>query len=170
MQKCLCPKCGKILGGKACKKKGHEYFYYYCRDCKLNIKETEIERGFKEVVDQLTEYDSIVNQFFVPMVIKNFDEPREKIYKEIDVQKQRLERAKLAYVDGAFTLDDYKVKAKNIEDTIKSLEEKISNADKFEVFNYSAKDILVSRDVAFLNSKIHPEEYQERINEELMNN
>ena len=162
LQKCLCPKCGKILGGKACKKKGHEYFYYYCRDCKLNIKESEIERGFKEVVDQLTEYDSIVNQFFVPMVIKNFDEPREKIYKEIDVQKQRLERAKLAYVDGAFTLDDYKVKAKNIEDTIKSLEEKISNADKFEVFNYSAKDILVSRDVAFLNSKIHPEEYQER--------
>ena len=163
LQKCLCPKCGKILGGKACKKKGHEYFYYYCRDCKLNIKETEIERGFKEVVDQLTEYDSIVNQFFVPMVIKNFDEPKEKIYKEIDVQKQRLERAKLAYVDGAFTLDDYKAKAKAIEDTIKSLEEKISNADKFEVFNYSAKDILVSRDVAFLNSKIHPEEYQERI-------
>ena len=50
---------------KLVKKKGHEYFYYYCRDCKLNIKETEIERGFKEVVDQLTEYDSIVNQFFV---------------------------------------------------------------------------------------------------------
>lgn len=163
LQKCLCPKCGKILGGKACKKKGHEYFYYYCRDCKLNIKETEIERGFKEVVDQLTEYDSIVNQFFVPMVIKNFDEPREKIYKEIDTQKQRLERAKLAYVDGAFSLDDYKAKAKTIEDTIKTLEEKISNADKFEVFNYSAKDILISRDVAFLNSKIHPEEYQERI-------
>ena len=163
LQKCLCPKCGKILGGKACKKKGHEYFYYYCRDCKLNIKESEIERGFKEAVDQLTEYDSIVNQFFVPMIIKNFDEPREKIYKEIDTQKQRLERAKLAYVDGAFSLDDYKAKAKTIEDTIKTLEEKISNADKFEVFNYSAKDILISRDVAFLNSKIHPEEYQERI-------
>lgn len=163
LQKCLCPKCGKILGGKACKKKGHEYFYYYCRDCKLNIKETEIERGFKEVVDQLTEYDSIINQFFVPMIIKNFDEPRDKIYKEIETQKQRLERAKLAYVVGAFSLDDYKAKAKTIEDTIKTLEEKISNADKFEVFNYSAKDILISRDVAFLNSKIHPEEYQERI-------
>ncbi len=163
LQKCLCPKCGRILGGKACKKKGNEYFYYYCRDCKLNIKESEIERGFKEVVDQLTEYDSIVNQFFVPMVIKNFDEPRDKIYKEINTQKQRLERAKLAYVDGAFTLDDYKAKAKIIEDTIKSLEEKINTADKFEVFNYSAKDILISRDVAFINSKLHPEEYQERI-------
>ena len=100
---------------------------------------------------------------FSNAIVKRDRETLRKIYKEIDVQKQRLERAKLAYVDGAFTLDDYKVKAKNIEDTIKSLEEKISNADKFEAFNYSAKDILVSRDVAFLNSKIHPEEYQERI-------
>ena len=97
------------------------------------------------------------------MIIKNFDEPRDKIYKEINTQKQRLERAKLAYVDGAFTLDDYKAKAKIIEDTIKSLEEKINTADKFEVFNYSAKDILISRDIAFINSKLHPEEYQERI-------
>ncbi len=87
------------------------------------------------------------------MIIKNFDEPRDKIYKEINTQKQRLERAKLAYVDGAFTLDDYKAKAKIIEDTIKSLEEKINTADKFEVFNYSAKDILISRDIAFINSK-----------------
>jgi len=34
LQKLLCPKCGKILGGKVSKKKGHEYFYYYCRDLK----------------------------------------------------------------------------------------------------------------------------------------
>ena len=40
---------------------------------------------------------------------------------------------------------------------------KINTADKFEVFNYSAKDILISRDIAFINSKLHPEEYQERI-------
>lgn len=56
-----------------------------------------------------------------------------------------------------------KFQAKIIEDTIKSLEEKINTADKFEVFNYSAKDILISRDIAFINSKLHPDEYQERI-------
>ena len=97
LQKLLCPKCGKILGGKASKKKGHEYFYYYCRDCKLTVKEKDVEEHFKTFVDELTEYDSIVNQFFVPMIIKNFDEPRENITKEIETQKARLERAKLAY-------------------------------------------------------------------------
>ena len=93
LQKLLCPKCGKILGGKASKKKGHEYFYYYCRDCKLTVKEKDVEDHFKTFVDELTEYDSIVNQFFLPMVIKNFDEPRENITKEIEIQKARLERA-----------------------------------------------------------------------------
>lgn len=46
LQKLRCPKCGKILGGKATKKKGNEYYYYYCRDCKLNIKESIIEKTF----------------------------------------------------------------------------------------------------------------------------
>ena len=43
LQKLKCPKCGRILGGKATtKKNGNAYFYYYCRDCKLNIKESEV--------------------------------------------------------------------------------------------------------------------------------
>ena len=163
LQKLLCPKCGKILGGKASKKKGHEYFYYYCRDCKLTVKEKDVEEHFKTFVDELTEYDSIVNQFFVPMIIKNFDEPRENITKEIETQKARLERAKLAYVDGAFSLDDYKEKAKQIEDTIEMLQDKINTADKCDTFTYSAKDILVARDIAFINKGIHPEEYDRQM-------
>ena len=163
LQKLLCPKCGKILGGKASKKKGHEYFYYYCRDCKITIKEKDIEEHFKTFVDELTEYDSIVNQFFIPMIIKNFDEPRENINKEIETQKARLDRAKLAYVDGAFSLDDYKQKAKQIEDTIQMLQDKINTADKCDTFTYSAKDILVARDIAFLNKGIHPEKYDRQM-------
>ena len=163
LQKLLCPKCNKILGGKASKKKGHEYFYYYCRDCKITIKEKDIEEQFKTFVDELNEYDSIVNQFFIPMIIKNFDEPKEKINKEINTQKQRLERAKLAYVDGAFSLEDYKEKAKQIENTIKILQDKIDESDKYDTFTYSAKDILLARDIAFINKEIHKEEYEKQI-------
>ena len=89
VQKILCPKCGKIMGGKATKKKGRDYYYYYCRDCKMNLKESVIEDYFKEFMDEIIEYDSIVNQFFLPMVIKNFDEPRDTIKKEIETQKAR---------------------------------------------------------------------------------
>lgn len=64
---------------------------------------------------------------------------KRKIYKEIDIQKQRILKIRINYQ-----------------------EEKISNVGKFKVFNYSAKNTLVSRDADFLNSKIHLEEYQEK--------
>ena len=79
----------------------------------------------------------------------------EQQQQEIETQKARLERAKLAYVDGAFSLDDYKEKAKQIEDTIEMLQDKINTADKCDTFTYSAKDILVARDIAFINKEIH---------------
>ena len=43
MQKLKCPKCKRILGGKATtKKNNNSYYYYYCNDCKITYKENEI--------------------------------------------------------------------------------------------------------------------------------
>jgi len=40
IQKSKCPKCSRILGGKATTKKNENtYFYYYCNDCKIEFKE-----------------------------------------------------------------------------------------------------------------------------------
>jgi len=160
LQKLICPKCGKILGGKATKKKGHEYFYYYCNHCKVYIKENIIEKHFDKFIDELVEYDSIVNQFFIPLIIKNFDEPRAKIKNEIETQKAKLERVKTAYIDGVFTLDDYKIKSKQIENTIQMLESKIEEADKYDIYSYSPSDILLTRDIAYINQNIYPKEFE----------
>ena len=84
LQKVRCPHCNRILGGKASQKQnGSVYYYYYCHDCKINIKEKEIEDYFNDFVDELVEYDSVVNQFFMPMIKSKFDEPIEKIKIEI---------------------------------------------------------------------------------------
>ena len=163
LQKLKCPKCGKTLGGKANKKKGKEYYYYYCRDCKLNLKESIVENHFLNFMDDIVEYDSIVNQFFLPMIIKNFDEPRENINKEIERQNARLERLKVAYLDGSFSLDDFKEKSKTIETTIKELQDKIDESDKCEYFNYTPKDILLKRDIDFISKGLMPDEYSARV-------
>ena len=43
LQKLSCPTCGRILGGKATRKKnGNEYYYYHCMFCKNNINHTKI--------------------------------------------------------------------------------------------------------------------------------
>ena len=72
LQKLKCPKCNRILGGKATtKKNGKTYFYYYCNDCKVQFKESLINEYFEQFIDELTEYDSVVNQFFLPMIKQN---------------------------------------------------------------------------------------------------
>ena len=60
LQKLCCPKCGRILGGKATTKKNGNS-YYYCNDYKITIKEKMIEEYFDSFIDSLVEYDSVVN-------------------------------------------------------------------------------------------------------------
>ena len=82
LQKLTCPKCKRILGGKATtKKNGNSYYYYYCHDCKISFKESEIEKTIDEYMDSIVEYDSIVNQYFLPMIKQKIENPKEELKK-----------------------------------------------------------------------------------------
>ena len=109
LQKIQCPKCNRILGGKTTtKKNGKTYYYYYCNDCKLQFKENVITEFFNQFISELVEYDSVVNQFFLPMIKQKFDEPKEQLEKEIRNQNNKLERIKKAYINGVFDVKEYK--------------------------------------------------------------
>ena len=126
LQKLRCPKCGRVLGGKATtKKNGNAYFYYYCNDCKIEFKEKVINDYFNQFISELVEYDSVVNQFFLPMIKQKFDEPKEQLEKEINEQKVKLERIKKAYIYGAFEVQEYKEEKKIVENAITELENKL---------------------------------------------
>lgn len=85
----------RILGGKATtKKNGKTYFYYYCNNCKVQFKENVINEYFEQFIDELTEYDSVVNQFFLPMIKQKFDEPKEQLEKEINIRNLNLKGLK----------------------------------------------------------------------------
>ena len=144
LQKLKCPKCGRILGGKATtKKNGNTYFYYYCNDCKIEFKEKIINDYFSQFIDELTEYDSVVNQFFLPMIKQKFDEPKEQLEKEINEQKNRLERIKRAYINGVFELKEYNEEKKIVEKAISELESKLDTTDCVEELRFTPKDILL---------------------------
>lgn len=97
LQKLKCPKCGRILGGKATtKKNGCTYYYYSCHDCKVHLKESVVDKFFSQFIDELVEYDSVVNQFFLPMIRQKFDEPKQQLEKELNSQNNKLERIKKA--------------------------------------------------------------------------
>ncbi len=163
LQKLKCPKCNRILGGKATtKKNGKTYFYYYCNDCKIQVKENVINEYFEQFIDELTEYDSVVNQFFLPMIKQKFDEPKEQLEKEINNQKSKLERIKKAYINGAFELKEYNEEKHIVEKTIVELEEKLNITDYTEELKLTPKDILLKRDIDFINKIKLDKEYQEK--------
>ena len=163
LQKLKCPKCGRILGGKATtKKNGKSYFYYYCTDCKIEFKEKLINDYFNQFIAELTQYDEVVNQFFLPMIKQKFDEPKEQLEKEINNQKNKLERIKKAYINGVFELKEYNEEKKIIEKAITELETKLDTTDSVEELRFTPKDILLKRDIDFINKIKLDKEYQAR--------
>ena len=163
LQKLKCPKCNRLLGGKATtKKNGNAYFYYYCNDCKVEFKEQKINEYFDKFIDELTQYDSVVNQFFLPMIKQKFDEPKEQIEKEIVIQQNKLERIKKAYINGVFDLKEYNEEKKIVEKAVLELKNKLDNTDCAEELRFTPKDILLKRDIDFINKLKLDKEYKER--------
>ena len=163
LQKLKCLKCNRILGGKATtKKNGNTYFYYYCNDCKIEFKEKIINDYFNQFISELVEYDSVVNQFFLPMIKQKFDEPKEQLEKEIKEQKAKLERIKKAYINGAFEVQEYKEEKKIVEKAIAELENKLETTNCTEELRFTPKDILLKRDIDFINKVKLDKEYQAR--------
>ena len=159
MQKLKCPKCKRILGGKATtKKNGNSYYYYYCHDCKISFKESEIEKTIDEYMDSIVEYDSIVNQYFLPMIKQKIENPKEELEKELKSQKSKFDRIREAYINEVFTLKEYneeisdlRYELDNKDNEISSLKSKIKELkDSLEYW----KDKF-QRVVKFIHDKIH---------------
>ena len=163
LQKLRCPKCNRILGGKATQKKnGNIYYYYYCHDCKINFKESLVEEYFNDFVNELVEYDSVVNQFFLPMIKQKFDEPQEELKKDINKQKDKLERIKRAYINGVFSLEEYNDERKLVESALGKLQNELDEATSCETLNFTPQDILLKRDIDYINKVKLEKEYKER--------
>ena len=163
LQKLKCPKCNRILGGKATtKKNGKPYFYYYCNDCKISFKENLINEYFNQFINELVEYDSVVNQFFLPMIRQKFDEPKEELEKEIIKQNEKLERIRKAYINGVFELDVYNKEKSIVENAISNLQSELDSTDCVEELRFTPRDILLKRDIDFINKIKLNKEYQEK--------
>lgn len=163
LQKIRCPRCNNLMGGKATKKKnGNVYYYYYCNDCKFNLKENVIEEYFENFINEIVEYDSVVNQFFLPMIKQKFDEPKELLEKELDKQNAKLDRIRKAYISGAFDLEEYNAEKKIVDEAISKIQSELNTTNITEELKFTPQDILLKRDIDFINKVKLKDEYKER--------
>ena len=153
LQKLRCPKCGRILAGGATHKVKADkwYFYYRCEDCKNNIKEETIENSVKKLLSDILEYDNVVNEFFLPVLKSKIDNPKEQLEKELKSLNNKKERIRKAYIDALFSEEEYKNESKIIQNQIELINSKLLENSQAEQLNFTIDDILLKRDMDFIN-------------------
>ena len=160
LQKLRCPKCGRILGGNATRKKnGKVYYYYQCNVCKITIKETKIEDAVKILLADILGYDNVVNEFFLPVLKSKIEKPKEELSKELKKLNNKKERIKKAYIDSLFTEEEFKEETKIIENQIELINSKLLENEQAEQLNFTVDDILLKRDMDFINKVKLPISY-----------
>ena len=160
LQKLRCPKCGRILGGNATRKKnGKVYYYYQCNTCKITIKEIKIEDAVKRLLADILEYDNVVNEFFLPVLKSKIENPKEELGKELKKLNNKKERIKKAYIDSLFTEEEFKEETKIIEEQVKLINSKLLENEQAEQLNFTIDDILLKRDMDFINKVKLPISY-----------
>ena len=152
LQKLKCPKCGRILGGKATtKKNGKSYFYYYCNDCKIEFKEKLINDYVNEFIAELTQYDEVVNQFFLPMIKQKFDnlKPAKFNKNNMAISNEDVEKIK------NFTKDvkDTTKTVRSVNDLNISIRDFEHSAFEIEKENYLLKYQIEEKDKEIYNLK-----------------
>lgn len=160
LQKLRCPKCGRILGGNATRKKnGKVYYYYQCNVCKITIKETKIEDAVKILLADILGCDNVVNEFFLPVLKSKIEKPKEELSKELKKLNNKKERIKKAYIDSLFTEEEFKEETKIIENQIELINSKLLENEQAEQLNFTVDDILLKRDMDFINKVKLPISY-----------
>ena len=161
LQKLKCPKCGRILAGGASHKLKSDkwYFYYRCEDCKNNIKEDTIEDSVKTLLADILEYDNVVNEFFLPVLKSKLNDPKEQYEKELKSLNNKKERIRKAYIDSVFTEEEYKKESKTIDSQIEFVNSKLLENSQSEQLNFTIEDILLKRDMDFINKVKLPMSY-----------
>lgn len=153
LQKLKCPKCGRILAGGATHKVKNDkwYFYYRCEDCKNNIKENKIEEAIMHILNDVFEYDSVVNEFFLPVLKNKLENPKDELEEGIKKLNNKKKRLKEGFVNELFTIKEFKEETEKIDNLIKDLEEKIISNQQAEQLNFTVDDILLKRDMDYIN-------------------
>ena len=161
LQKLKCPKCARILAGGASHKLKSDkwYFYYRCEDCKNNIKEEVIETSVKTLLADILEYDNVVNEFFLPVLKSKLNDPKEQYEKELKSLNNKKERIRKAYIDSLFTEEEYKQESKTIDSQIEFVNSKLLENSQAEQLNFTTEDILLKRDMDFINKVKLPISY-----------
>lgn len=133
MQKMLCPKCHKIMGGESSTSgTGDKHIYYKCNCCKKRISEKKIEKELMKFLNDMLDFFLIIDNSFKPSL--NRDTKNEIIkYQKIESDlKAKKTRIKKAFIDGMIEPTTLQSELKEIEREIEKTKNKIIELKKLD--------------------------------------
>jgi len=164
MQKIVCSKCNKIMGGSSTTSKNKPtQIYYKCNCCNTRINEKKIEQPLMLFLNDMLDYylliDNNYKSFFnedLTIEIKRY----EKILKDLNTKLQRI---KNAYLNSNIEQDDFIDEEKSIKMQIEETKIKLNNLNNADE-NLNHKDDLRLYNNLFQLEKMKYKSYYVRKN------
>lgn len=128
MQKIVCSKCNKIMGGSSTTSKNKPtQIYYRCNCCNTRINEKKIEEPLMLFLNDMLDYYLLIDNNFKSFFNEDITTEIERYNKIVKELNNKLKRIKKAYVDSVIELDEFKDEEISIKRQIEETELKLNN-------------------------------------------
>lgn len=144
MQKILCPKCHKIMGGESSTSgTGDKHIYYKCNCCKKRISEKRIEKELLKFLNDMLDFFLIIDNSFKPSMCRDIELEISKYEKMKEEQNDKITRIKKEFMDGEIAAKFFEKELHYLEKEIKNIELKIVELKDLKQNNEHKQDALL---------------------------
>ena len=127
MQKIVCSKCNKIMGGSSTTSKNKPtQIYYKCNCCNTRINEKKIEKPLMLFLNDMLDYYLLIDNNFKSFFNEDLNIEINKYNKMLDKCNKKLKKIKEAYLDDLIDKDEFITEEKSIKSQINDIEFKLN--------------------------------------------
>ena len=142
MQKIVCSKCNKIMGGSSSTSKNKPtQIYYKCNCCNTRINEKKIEKPLMLFLNDMLDYYLLIDNNFKSFFNEDLNIEIDKYNKMLDKCNKKLKKIKEAYLDDLIDKDEFITEEKAIKSQINDLELKLNHLNNANNNENNKKDL-----------------------------
>ena len=142
MQKILCPKCHKIMGGESSTSgTGDKHIYYKCNCCKRRISEKKIESELMKFLNDMLDFFLIIDNSFKPSMCRDIEEEIIKYEKMEHELNDKITKIKQEFMNGKIAAKSFEKELHYLEKETKSIEIKITELKDLKQNNEHKQDV-----------------------------
>ena len=142
MQKIVCSKCNKIMGGSSSTSKNKPtQIYYKCNCCNTRINEKKIEKPLMLFLNDMLDYYLLIDNNFKSFFYEDLNIEIDKYNKMLDKCNKKLKKIKEAYLDDLIDKDEFITEEKAIKSQINDLELKLNHLNNANNNENNKKDL-----------------------------